>query len=351
MSERTATSILIIGSGPAAAGAALALLEDPAVSITVVDLGVTLEEENAAARDRVANADESSWRMDDLEIIQHQPVTLSEGRLPQKRTYGSDYPFRDLGQQRDLHDPSGGTPPIVSAAYGGFSNVWGAQTMPFSRATFNSWPVSLDDLRPHYAAALTEMNVSGHEDALSLLFPHVVPPEPLPPVSARTGAVLSAFEKHQSSIESLGITVGHARVALQSSKCTRCGLCMTGCPTQLIYSATQTFDRLVASGRVTYRTGTMAVRLAEDEQGPLVVVKDVATGGLDTLRADRIFVGCGGMGTTRLVLGSLGPQTQSLELLESVQFILPALSFRPADDLRRDRNFTLNQFNMVYDDS
>ena len=351
MSDGSPTSVLIIGSGPAAAGAALALLDDPTVSITIVDVGITLEDENAAARDRLASTDESSWGAEDLETIQHQPVTVGDGRLPQKRTYGSDYPFRDLGQQQGLHGPTGATPPIVSAAYGGFSNVWGAQTMPFSRPTFDSWPVSLDDLRPHYAVALTEMNVSGQEDALSRLFPHIVPPAPLPPVSKRTSAVLSAYTEHQSSIESLGITVGHARVALQSSACTRCGLCMTGCPTQLIYSASQTIDRLLATGRVTYRSATMAVRLAEDEQGPLVVVKDVASGDLETLRADRIFVGCGGMGTTQLVLGSIGPATQSLELLESVQFLLPAVSLRPADDLRRERNFTLNQFNMVYDDS
>ena len=350
--DPAATSILIIGSGPAAAGAALALLEDPAVSITIVDLGVRLEAENTEARDRVARTDEAAWRADDLAVIQHQPVTVGGGRLPQKRTFGSDYPFRDLGQQRDLHDDlSGATPPIVSAAFGGFSNVWGAQTMPFSRATFDSWPVSLEELRPHYAVALEEMNVSGEHDALSLLFPHIVPPEALPPVSTRTRDVLTRFEDHRSDVESLGITVGHARVALQSKACTRCGLCMTGCPTQLIYSASQTFDRLVATGRVTLRSGVMAVRVAEDDQGPLVVVKDIATSGLETFRADRIFVGCGGMGTTRLVLGSLGPEHRSLELLESVQFILPALSRRGADDLRSARNFTLTQFNMVYDDS
>ena len=57
------------------------------------------------------------------------------------------------------------------------------------------------------------------------------------------------------------------------------------------------------------------------------------------------------MGTTRLVIGSLGPEAKSLQLLESVQFIMPAVSLRPADDLRHARNFTLNQFNMVYDDS
>jgi len=344
-------TVLIVGSGPAAAGAALALLEDPEVAVTIVDLGLRLEEENAAARDRLAGEDEGSWAAGDLEVVQHQPVAVGGGRLPQKRTYGSDFPFRDLGQQEGLRSPDGDTPPVVSAAFGGFSNVWGAQTMPFSKATFDAWPISLAELGPHYAVALSEMNVSGEDDALGTLFPHIIPPEPLPPVSERTTAVLSAFARERARVESVGITVGHARVALRSSGCTRCGLCMTGCPHELIYSASQTFDRLIATGRVSYRSGLMATRVAEDDLGPLVVATDMASGTVETLRADRIFLGCGGLGTTRLVLGSLDRLDRPLELLESVQFLLPAASIHPVPDLRGARDFTLNQFNMVYDDS
>ena len=344
-------SVLIVGSGPAAAGAALALLTDPEISITIVDLGLRLEKGIEEARDRLASGDESSWSAEDLETVQHQPVSVSEGRLPQKRTFGSDYPFRDLGQQVGLRTPGGTTPPVVSAAFGGFSNVWGAQTMPFSRATFDTWPISLEELEPHYAVALAEMNVSGEDDALGTLFPHIIPPEPLPPVSERTRVTLDAFERDRDRVESLGITVGHARLALRSSGCTRCGLCMTGCPHQLIYSSSQTFDRLIASGRVTYRSGLLVTSVAEDDLGPLVRAKNLHDGTVETIRADRVFLGCGGLGTTRLVLGSLGTTAPPLDLLESVQFLVPAASVRPVTDLRGARDFTLNQFNMVYDDT
>ena len=81
-------SVVIIGSGPAAAGAAMALLEDPAVTITIIDLGLRLEEEHEAARSRLALSNESSWKQEDLAEIQHQPVAIGKSRLPQKRTYG-----------------------------------------------------------------------------------------------------------------------------------------------------------------------------------------------------------------------------------------------------------------------
>ena len=345
------TTILIIGSGPSAAGAALAYAGTPDVTITVVDLGVTLEADHLAARDRLAGSPEAAWDTGDLDLIQHQPVAVGGSKLPQKRTYGSNFPFRNVGQQDGLPTVDGATAPVVSGAFGGFSNVWGAQTMPFSRSTFDAWPISFDTMTPHYVTALTEMKVTGVHDALDTLFPHLAPLTPLPPVSARTTAVLDGFAKRRAEVESLGITVGHARLALNAPSCSRCGLCMTGCPDQLIYSSSQTFSRLIENGTVHYRSGLMALRVDEDDQGPVAVVRDTRTGATEHLRADRIFIGCGGLGTTRLVLGSLPQATHRLELLESVQFLLPAVSLRGAGDLKADRDFTLNQFNMVYDDT
>ena len=72
------------------------------------------------------------------------------GVLPEKRIYGSDFPFRDVGQLDGITALGDANPSVVSGAYGGFSNVWGAQVMPFSEATFDLWPVSLGEMGPHY---------------------------------------------------------------------------------------------------------------------------------------------------------------------------------------------------------
>ena len=58
---------------------------------------------------------------------------------------------------------------------------------------------------------------------------------------------------------------------------------------------------------------------------------------------------CGGIGTTRLVLGSLGAFDQPVYLQESVQFVMPTMSMHAVPDPRSARNFTLNQFNLLYD--
>ncbi len=345
----TMPTSLIIGSGPAAAGAAMALARDPHQEITVLDIGGRLEAEREALRGAMASSPEGLWSDHDLQTISRHAVRTGSGALPEKRAYGSDFPFRDFGQLDGIRADAGANASVVSGAYGGFSNVWGAQIMPFSRATFDHWPISYPEMVPHYRVALDEMNLAGEEDGLASTFPLLTKARPLPQLSERTLDVLSRYELHRGRLQSLGITVGRARLAMQADRCTNCGLCMTGCPYGLIYSASQTFDRLRADGRIAYRDGLMAVRLVEDAAGPKVQVKDVQSGQTTSLGADRIFVACGGIGTTRLVLGSLEHFDRPVELGESVQFVLPTVSRRGTGDPRAQRNFTLNQFNLVYD--
>ena len=342
---------LIIGSGPAAAGAALALSRDPAQLITVVDVGGELEAERKSTRNLLATTPEADWVEDDVRAIAHQPVGTQPGVLPEKRSYGSDFPFRNFGQLEGVSAVGDANRSVVSGAYGGFSNVWGAQIMPFSAATFDRWPISREEMEPHYRVALNEMTLTGEEDDLSTLFPLLISARPLPELAARTVAVLHRYQSRRAYLQSLGITVGRARLAMRSELCTRCGLCMTGCPYGLIYSASHTFDRLRTEGRVTYRKDVLAFKLRERNSVPEVSVRDTASGRIEQISADRIYVACGGIGTTRLVLGSLGHFDRPVELAESVQFVMPAASKRPTADPRQERDFTLNQFNLVYDAS
>ncbi len=342
---------LIIGSGPAAAGAALALAADPAHQVTVVDVGGTLEPELRTTLDRLATSREQSWSPADVEHISHQPVPVPRGVLPQKRSYGSDYPFRDLGQLAGIEALGPANDSVVSGAYGGFSNIWGAQIMPFSERTFERWPITRADMEPHYRTALGEMTLAGEDDDLAEMFPLMAPARPLPPPADRTRRVLGRYRAQRALVQSFGITLGRARLAFRSDECTRCGLCMTGCPHELIYSSSQTFDRLRAERRITYRPDLLAVHLDEIDGRPRVLVRSTRTGKMELVAADRIFVACGGIGTTRLVLGSLGLFGQVVHLQESVQFVMPAVSMRPVADPRQARNFTLNQFNLLYDDT
>jgi choline dehydrogenase-like flavoprotein len=343
----TVTTSLIVGSGPAAAGVALALSRYRDEEIIVIDIGVRLSDQKRSIIDRLSLLSNCEWPAEELEAIRSKAVRSARNSLPEKRSYGSDYPFRDVGQLQGVHGLKGANRAVISGAYGGFSTVWGSQIMPFSAATFKEWPVGLDQMEPHYRAILSHIPFAAEEDDLAQNFPLLGEPTPLPPVHPRTTMVLDSYTRHRKRMQSLGITVGHARLAFDSVRCVSCGLCLTGCPHRLIYSASSTFDKLINQRRVRYLDGLMAYRLGESDGKARVEAWEAETNSTRVFEADRVYVACGAFGTTRLVLASLEHYDKPLTLSESVQFVLPSLSVKRTPDPRAIKSFTLNQFNMV----
>jgi ferredoxin len=341
------TTALIIGSGAAAAGAALALSHRENLKITVIDIGLQLENDREQLIEALASSSPDEWDEQTIELASKQPAASRDSGIPEKRIFGSDYPFRNVGQLDGLTTANGATASLISSAYGGFSNVWGSQIMPFTSAAFESWPMNAAAMRRHYEAILHQIPFAGEEDDLAARFPLMRPPVPLPSMSPRSLDVINAYEKHKSRLNGRGITIGKARLAFDAGKCIRCGMCMTGCPYGLIYSTTQTFDALRRASRVTFNGGFLALKVIEEANRVTVITKEIATGQIRPFEADRVFVACGAIGTTRLVANSLELFDVDLPMLESRQFVLPLLSLRATEDPRNKRDFTLNQFNMI----
>ena len=338
---------VIVGSGPAAAGAALALSSHSDIQITVLDLGVRLEPERQHILDRLAILQPQDWSDGDVRTVVGQPVESSVRGLPEKRSYGSDFPFRDVGQLAGLTGSRDVNPSVISGAYGGFSNVWGAQLMPFAASVFDSWGISAHELEGHYRSILEHLPFAAEHDDLANLFPLLGQPNPLPDVSSRTQRVLNAYQRNRRRLNQLGIAIGKARLAVNSPACVRCARCMTGCPYSLIYSASQTFEELRRSDRVTYHDGLLALKVAEVGDKAVVTAKDRQTGQIHRFEADRVYLACGAVGTTRIVANSLQLYDRDVTMQESQQFTVPMLSLLPVPDPRLEPTFTLNQFNMI----
>jgi choline dehydrogenase-like flavoprotein len=341
---------LVVGSGAAAAMVALTLSVRPDQQVTVLDLGSRLEAGRWAALQRLAGQEEAGWDPGDLDVIAAGPRARGPGEVPQKRTYGSDYPFRDLGQTTGLRsDRHGMSVDLVSSAYGGFTNLWGAQVMPFSRSTFDDWPITWQEMEPHYRATLDEVPLAADDDDLAGPFPLLNRRSRLPPLGPRAAAVLRRYGTHRDALRRRGVTVGRARLAFRADACTRCGLCMVGCPHELIYSAAQTMDRVRRRPNVRYLDRLLVERIGQDGEQAVAGCRDLATGERLEFRADRLFVGAGALGTTRLVLGSSSAPPSSVEMADSRQYVVPFLSTRAVEDPRAPgfRDFTLNQFNVL----
>ena len=143
-------------------------------------MGERLEDQRRVLLESVADRRPAQWPADALRDLSHQPVAEKKGELPQKRLFGSDFPFRNAGQRDALTAEAGGNLLSVSGAFGGFSNAWGAQVMPFSRPTLDAWPPGYDAIAPHYRAMLEHIPFMGVDDDYSEWFPLLAHADPPP---------------------------------------------------------------------------------------------------------------------------------------------------------------------------
>ena len=337
-----------MGSGPSAAASALALERVHEARITVLDLGTQLESGRQAARTAMANTSPDRWRAEDLDLVSSVPKAKTFGRIPTKQIYGSNFVFENSGQLDDVDaDGEANRLVVIWGLRRIFEHLGRTADAVLLTGTFRTWPISRQNLEPHYHEILRQIPYSGESDDLEETFPLMGTPDHLPKVTHRTSSVLQRYERRRIAVRRHGVTVGHARLALNGSACRRLGLCMTGCPDQLIYSASQSFDQLRARKRLDYRSGMRVDRIEEDAAGRVSVhATEVSTGQRQSFGADRVLIGAGAIGTTRIVAGSLGLTDRSIMLAEAIQFMTPFLSRRPVPELTQDGEFTLNQFNL-----
>lgn len=324
---------IVIGSGPSGVACASALL-DAGRSVMMIDAGLALEPERARTRDeapRPLTPANAPW------IERDKPNTA----IPRKLSYGSDFPYREATERLGLETHNVGAEP--SFARGGLSNVWGAAALPFADADIRDWPISADALAPHYDACTRMLGVSAAPDDLAALLP--LHAQPNPPLNlSRQGAHLhDTLTRNRSKLAAAGLHFGRARLAVQSPACTYCGLCLRGCPDQLIYNADHTRQALTANPRFTYRPGLIAREVSETNDGAQVDTIALNDSQPQRLQADRIFIAAGAIPTTALLLSSSQSYDRPIKMKDSQYFLLPLLLFRGAERARTEALHTMAQ--------
>lgn len=335
----------VVGSGPASISAAMALVKR-GLRVTILDAGKTLETERQAVLDRLSAQKPEEWSAPDLDRLRGDDQSSRHGSIHSKMTYGSEYPYEDLGEP--LMEDRERSPFHYSMARGGLSNVWGGSILPSRTADMEGWPITAEDLAEHYRAVLEFMPSTGVRDELEELLPAYVRTErPLGP-SRQIAELLADLRKRQSGMRKAGIHFGRSRVALEAEGCVYCGLCLYGCPYSLIYSSAQTLKRLLADGLVDYRPGQVVERL--EAAGDGVVVHTREGGNAGRLEARRVFVGAGVLPSAWLALNSLGVFDEPVTMLDSQYFIFPFFRFFRTPGVNREPLSSLVQAYLEIDD-
>jgi len=336
----------VVGSGPAAISAAMALVKR-GLRVTILDGGKTLEAERQTIMDRLGAQTPEEWSAADMDRLRGDDQTSRHGSIHSKLTYGSEYPYEDVAEPltADRHQ----TPFHYSMARGGLSNVWGASILPSHQRDMDGWPITAADLDAHYKAVLEFMPSTGVRDELEeLLLTHVGTERPMMP-SRQIAELLTDLRKRRPALQKAGIHFGQSRVAAKAKGCVYCGLCLYGCPYSLIYSSAQTLKEMVAAGQVDYRPGHVVERLESTSDGVIVHAKDAA-GNAVRLEARRVFVGAGVIPSAWLALNSLGLYDEPVTMLDSQYFIFPFFRFFRTPNVDREPLYSLVQAFMEIDD-
>ena len=332
----------VIGSGPSGVACASALVA-AGRKVTLLDAGLSLEPEREERRLRMAALDPDEWSVADVQAS--QSVSGSNGTFGAKLCHGSDYPYRPV---------SGGT--VIdygelgvrsSFAKGGLSNVWGAALLPYRPEDTADWPVSTAELEQAHAAVLSMLPVAGVRDDLAHSFP--LPSHSLhsPKHCAQIEGLLADLGPHRAQLTQHGITFGAARVAVKfsgnslSQSCNYCGHCLQGCPRDLIYSSRHTLAELVDSGQLNYIPDVVVNEIVEHDRN--VTICSSKRGEVVHFNGERTFLAAGILGSTAILLRSLGRYEQPVEIADSQYFTFPLLRLRTVANVRRERLYTLAQ--------
>ena len=344
---------LVIGSGPAGTATAHALVEQ-GCHVTVLDVGKVLEKPRREVLDGMSRKTPPEWTADEMAAIAgkgraDKNVNHSKLSYGSAFSFGSTYDFLDIrwnGREGFNH----------SLAKGGLSNIWGASLLSNRQADITDWPVTLEDLEPHYRAVMRFVPATSIQDDLDELLPtYSSQNNPLDP-SSQGRMLINDLEKNRGALRKAGISFGRSRLAIRAGKngmaggCVYCALCLSGCPYGLIYSSTQTIDRLVADGSVTYRDDHLVESF--ESCGDEVIVRGIRPSSRQpfAIRAKRLFIGAGVLPTAMIVLRSLGAFGHSIRLLDSQYFIYPLLRFSMSDGVEREKMHTSAQVFLEVDD-
>ena len=345
----------IIGSGPAAVGAAMGLDH-----VHVVDAGGSLESAPANRAASLGRKARSLWPKDDVEWLKSTLQPNTNG-VETKLSFGSNYPY-DIPKFGPAWDVRGGLKP--SFAFGGLSTVWGASVLPCRQDEITKWPVTLKELEPHYRAVLAETGVSGVRDDLEEIFPSYHDAPSFLEASSQAEAVLGRWHKNRKKLTAAGFRWGRSRLLVEGKHaeasagrlsyhgsnelaaekaCVDCGMCMYGCPYDLIYSSRKSIRKWHGEGKINYEAGVLVEGFKELADRVEISGWNLSTGAEWRGETERLFLAGGVLSSTAMVMRSLGIENRPVEILDSQYFTVPLLSFRGTARVRESRLHTLAQ--------
>lgn len=317
----------VIGSGPSGVSCATALLER-GHRVILLDAGIELEEN----KKKILSGMKKNW--DETKLAEFRHPFNSKNRI--KLSYGSHYPYAEASAYFDLQMDDN-IHCLPSFAKGGLSNVWGGFIERYNETHLLDWPIPLTELEPYYRKVFSLLQNGD---------PHNTRPR----VSQQAEKLLGRLAHHKEKLQQAGFAYDKAPLAVQftdpfnHSDCRYCGMCLYGCPLQLIYSSSRTLATLQKDPKFSYLNNIIVDDIQEAENKTVINACHRISHERLSFESARTFIACGPIISTQLALKAANHYDQPVLLQDSSHFILPCLMHDRVKNVSEEKLHTLCQF-------
>jgi choline dehydrogenase-like flavoprotein len=344
---------IVVGSGPAGANAAAALIER-GKSVLMLDVGDVDARYEQCVPGRpfsdIRRTDEGQHRYmlgDSFEGVSLPGVRVGAQLTPPRM-------YVTATAARYLRVASRTFAAAESLALGGLGAAWGAGVFPFDESELADWPLGVDVLRPHYEAVAQRIGMSGAVDDLAAFMQLPASVQPPLEIDANGESLLRAYASRREELNRAGLFMGRPPLAVCTAAFRGRGphqyrdMEFWADSDRSVYRPRWTVEELKKASAFRYVARQLVLRFEERDGSVAVVTRNVDTGQSGEFHARVLLLGAGTLGTTRIVLRSLRRYGDRVPLLCNPYTYVPVINLRMLGRPARDRRHSLAQLTAIY---
>jgi choline dehydrogenase-like flavoprotein len=344
--------VIIVGSGPAGAAAALRLQSK---DVIMLDVGVdapSVPEKFDGNLFQIRNAEDNIFDLligsefQGLENLYRRPKTNLKLKAPYMRFITDGWRhLTPIGTEN-----FGG---VISLSKGGLANGWGAGVYRFNDADLSRFPIEYQHIKQYYDVLTEHIGVSGMNDDLATWF---IKDEGLQPPLKLSDFATSLLERYRAKAGELneeGLYIGYPRLAVLTERhngreaFTYDHMDFFRPRSPAVYSPAYTIDQLVSNRHLDYRRHWLVERFEVMSGHVKVYAKNTVSGQQEFFEAKKLLLGAGALNTSRIVLRSATDTKTKLPILDNPLSAFPILSPRKVGMLSGKHDSAVAQLNLI----
>lgn len=293
--------IAVIGTGISAFFLVKGLIENQ-IKPDVFDIGKKPDTKTDILKKNVRD-DPTKFKFSNRLILNNKAF------IPKKNYFGDTFSYSNNNFDAD-----------TSNSFGGFSNVWGSTLNKLSKHNISEYPFSNDFLDKYYDKVIkilkeqnfySDFNQKTDED-----------------FEKKFGELsLKLYKSSLKRNKFSNFILRKSLLAINTNECISCGLCLTGCPKDLIYNTKIFFEDLKETNKIRLKLNHKLYKFEKSKKNTINLYFNNQSSNI-IINYDYVFICCGPIEDSKILSNSL-PNTYNTFEFKTSQKYLSAFSRFP----------------------